>query len=122
MVGEQYVDLKPPNDQGPYLKNGNNIPMSRNAIPTATETLLQNLDKFVESVPLEDLRTTVDELGKAFNGRGGDLGSLLDSTNLLLASAKQNLPDTIALIENSATVLTPSWTSGALRVGRTAST
>ncbi|MDT4950785.1 MAG: phospholipid/cholesterol/gamma-HCH transport system substrate-binding protein [Pseudonocardiales bacterium] len=105
VVGEQYVNLQPPNSDGPYLRAGTNIPMSRNKVPTATEKLLVNLDRFVQSVPLNDLRTTVTELGKAFNGRGNDLGSLMDSTNTLLAAATQNLPDTIALINNSATVL-----------------
>jgi phospholipid/cholesterol/gamma-HCH transport system substrate-binding protein len=105
VVGEQYVNLQPPNSDGPFLKSGTNMPISRNKVPTPTEKLLVNLDRLVQSVPLDDLRTTVSELGKAFNGRGNDLGSLLDSTNTLLAAAQQNLPDTIALINNSATVL-----------------
>lgn len=105
VVGEQYVDLKPPNNDAPYVETGTIIPASRNSIPTATEALLTNLNRFIQSVPLDDLRTSVDELGKAFNGRGDDLGRLLDSTSTLLNGARQNLPDTIALINNSATVL-----------------
>ncbi len=79
--------------------------MKRNSIPLSAETLLQNLDSLVNSVNLKNLRTTVDELGKAFNGRGPDLGSLLDSNHDLLDAAEQNLPQTIALIEQSGGVL-----------------
>ena len=89
----------------PYLKGGEIIPMKRNSIPLSAETLLQNLDSLVTSVNLKNLRTTVDELGKAFNGRGPDLGSLLDSNHDLLDAAEQNLPQTIALIEQSGGVL-----------------
>lgn len=105
VVGEQYVNLEPPNYDAPYVKTGTIIPMSRNSLPTATEKLLVDLDRLVQSIPLNDLQVTVSELGNAFNGRGNDLGSLLDSTNTLLRAAQQNLPDTIALINNSATVL-----------------
>ncbi|SHG05808.1 phospholipid/cholesterol/gamma-HCH transport system substrate-binding protein [Jatrophihabitans endophyticus] len=105
VVGEQYVDLIPPNGRGPFFKGGERIPQSRTSIPTPTNVLLTNLNRLVQSVPLDDLRTTVSELGKAFDGRGNDLARLLDSTSLLLDGAQRNLPDTIALINNSATVL-----------------
>jgi phospholipid/cholesterol/gamma-HCH transport system substrate-binding protein len=105
VIGEQYVNLIPPNGNGPYLKGGETIPMSRTTIPLSAEALLQNLDSLVTSVNLTSLRTTVDELGKAFNNRGPDLGSLLDSQRDLLDAAEANLPQTIALIEQSGSVL-----------------
>ncbi|HEV7203618.1 MAG TPA: MCE family protein [Jatrophihabitans sp.] len=108
VVGEQYVNLIPPNGNGPFA-HGNNvvIPMQRNGIPTATKTLLVNLDRLVRSVDLDNLRTTVSELNKAVNGRGPDLGSLLDATDQLLQSAldPQNVDNTIALIDTSSSVL-----------------
>jgi len=105
VVGEQYVDLLPPNDKPPYLKNHGVIPMSRNTIPTATQTLLVNLDRLVKSVNTQDLQTAIGELGKAFNDRGQDLASLLSSTNALVNAARDNLPATVALIDQSTTVL-----------------
>ena len=33
MIGEQYVNLIPPNGDGPYLRKGSNIPMANNKIP-----------------------------------------------------------------------------------------
>jgi phospholipid/cholesterol/gamma-HCH transport system substrate-binding protein len=107
VVGEQYVNLVPPNGKRPYIGAGAVIPMSRNKIPTATQTLLTNLDQLVRSVNLGDLRTTVTELGKAVAGRGGDLSRLLDATDTLLntASTPENLNATIALIDQSSSVL-----------------
>ncbi len=107
VVGEQYVNLVPPNGNAPYVRAGSMIPMKRNHIPTATQTLLVNLDRLVKSVNLDNLRTTVSELGQAVNGRGGDLGNLLDATNSLLRTAgdPQNLDATIALINDAPTVL-----------------
>ncbi len=107
VVGEQYVNLVPPNGDGPSIRAGAQIPMTRNHIPLATQTLLVNLDRFVKSVNLDNLRTTVDELGKAVQGKGDDLGRLLDATNTLLntASEPRNLDATITLIEDSSTVL-----------------
>ena len=117
VVGEQYVNLVPLSSatsakasaDGPFFHTGKNapLPMSGNAIPTATKTLLVNLDNLVNSIPLGALRTTVSELDLAVNGRGNDLGQLLDSTDTLLKAALQpkNVDNTIALINNSATVL-----------------
>jgi phospholipid/cholesterol/gamma-HCH transport system substrate-binding protein len=107
VVGEQYVDLVPPNGKGPSIRAGAMIPMSRNKVPIATQTLLVNLDRLVKSVNLDNLRTTVTELGNAVQGRGGDLGRLLDATNALLATANEprNLDATIKLIDDSSTVL-----------------
>jgi phospholipid/cholesterol/gamma-HCH transport system substrate-binding protein len=110
VVGEQYVNLVPPDsasNNSPSLEAGALIPATRNSTPVPTETLLKDLDDFITSVPLADLRTTITELDNTFSGRGDDLGSLLDSTNSLLATANspENLQATLKLIEDSRTVL-----------------
>jgi phospholipid/cholesterol/gamma-HCH transport system substrate-binding protein len=105
VIGEQYVNLVPPDGKGPFLKGGEVIPMSKNSIPVSAETLLTNMDSLVTSVDTDKLRVVVDELGRAFNQRGPDLGRLLDSTHDLLTAAEQNLPATIALINQSKSVL-----------------
>ena len=117
VVGEQYVDLEPTkktgNDAGPFIKALSVLPMRypngklRNQVPTPTEGLLTDIDRFVTSVPLNDLRTTVSELRNATEGRGLDLGSLLDAQTKLIQTANtpQNLQATIDLIEESNSVL-----------------
>ena len=81
--------------------------MSRNTSRPRRRRCSTNLDKFINSVPLNDLQTTVSELNQAVNGRGPDLGRLLDASDQLLQAALQpnNVDNTIALIDNSATVL-----------------
>ena len=112
VVGEQYVDITPPAgtkpNQGPYLQKGDAVgSITTNKIPTATQTLLVDLDRFFRSVPLNDLRTTIDELGNSFAGRGNDLGRLLDATDQFInaASRSENVSATIQLIDESTSVL-----------------
>jgi phospholipid/cholesterol/gamma-HCH transport system substrate-binding protein len=104
-VGEQYVDLRPDQDEGPYLADGSVIPQDRTAIPIPVEQLLLDVDELVGSIDTDDLRVVVDELGTAFAGAGDDLGRLLDNGDLLLARAQQSLPQTLQLITDGQTVL-----------------
>ncbi len=104
-VGEQYVDLQPRTDGGPYLHQGSTIARADTRTPLPTTTLITSLDRLVNSVGKRSLRITVDELGKAFAGSGPDLTRLVDSGNQLVDSASAALPQTVSLIENSRTVL-----------------
>ncbi|MET9827980.1 MlaD family protein [Streptomyces sp. NPDC006385] len=104
-VGEQYVDLQPRTSHGPYLLDGSGIPRRNTRVPLPTTDLVLSLDRLVNSVGKEDLRVTVDELGKAFAGTGPNLSRLVDSGNELVESASDALPETIALIEDSRKVL-----------------
>ncbi|MGH8961193.1 MAG: MCE family protein [Jatrophihabitantaceae bacterium] len=105
VIGEQYVNLIPPNGNGPYMHGGEVITMDHTSVPIATKQLLTDMDALVQSVDIPSLQTTVRELGEAFANRGQALGSLLDSTNNLLVTAQQNLPTTIALIKSAGKVL-----------------
>ena len=105
-VGEQYVDLRPPDGRGPYLTDGSVIPASRTETPAGPEVLLSNLDGLVASVPLDSLRTTVDELYLAFRNSGPALRVLLDSARELTATAVAHLPPTTSLLANGEVVLT----------------
>jgi phospholipid/cholesterol/gamma-HCH transport system substrate-binding protein len=105
VIGEQYVNLVPPNGNGPFLTSHQIIPMSRNSIPTATQTLLLNLDHMVKSINISDLQTTVSQLGAAFNNQGDNLGRLIDAQDALITTAQENLPETLALINAAAPVL-----------------
>jgi phospholipid/cholesterol/gamma-HCH transport system substrate-binding protein len=104
-VGEQYVDLRPREDKGPYLSGASVIAAERTVTPVSTDALIRDLDSLASSVPTDSLRTVVDELDKAFAGTGDDLQVLLDSTGDFTTMARQHLPQTIALIEDGGTVL-----------------
>ncbi|MGP4019601.1 MCE family protein [Saccharopolyspora sp. 5N708] len=104
-VGEQFLDLRPEHDGGPYLAAGSVIAPERTETPPAPESLLVDLDRLVGSVPVDDLRTVVDEVGTAFNGTGDDLQRLLDAASSVTAAADQHLPQTTGLLVNSDVVL-----------------
>ncbi len=104
-VGEQYVDLQPRSDGGPYLSGGSTIARAQTRIPLPTTDLMVSLDRLVNSVNKNDLTITIDELGAAFNGTGPDLQRLIDSGNALIKTGYDNLPQTTALIQQSGTVL-----------------
>lgn len=111
-VGEQYVDLRPQKDGGPYLGDGAVLPMERNILPVPTQVLLTNLDRLVTSIDQDNLTTVINELGQAFSGRGPDLQRLLDQGTLLQQAATDNLDSTIALIKQSDTVLSTQLAVG----------
>jgi phospholipid/cholesterol/gamma-HCH transport system substrate-binding protein len=104
-VGEQYVELQPQRDDGPYLHNDSVIEQEDTRLPIATDTLLTHLSETVESVDKDDLKTTVDELGAAFAGTGEDLQTIIDSGNSFINTANDNFDVTTALIRDSNTVL-----------------
>ncbi len=104
-VGEQYVELQPQSDEGPYLEQASEIPVESTATPIQTQTLLTNLSDTVESVDKEALRTTVSELGAAFGGTGEDLQRIIDTGNAFIEDANANFDTTTALIRDGNTVL-----------------
>lgn len=105
-VGEQYVDLRPARDGGPYLSDGSVIPASRTATPLPVEVLLTNLDELVRSVDGDKLNVVITELGTAFEGNAESLQLLLDSSDALLDTGQAYLPQTGKLIDDAKTVLT----------------
>lgn len=104
-VGEQYVELTPQSDSGPYLRGGSVIPVGRTAIPVDDATLLLNLDRLVNSVDRKNLSTVITELGASFDNSGPDLQRLIDQGNKLLVSAQAALPQTLKLIDDGRTAL-----------------
>jgi phospholipid/cholesterol/gamma-HCH transport system substrate-binding protein len=104
-VGEQYVDLQPVDDTGPYLREGSQIAADRTSVPLDTTTLLLDVNALVNSVDQENLRISVDELGQAFDGAGQDLSAIIDTSNDFIETADANFDVTAALIRDARTVL-----------------
>ncbi|WP_037353703.1 MCE family protein [Amycolatopsis orientalis] len=103
-VGEQFVDLLPDRESGPYLEDGSVITQDRTSLPATPDSVLTHLDGLVASVHPDSLKTVVDETYDAFAGSGPQLQKLLDSTSSLTATAAQYVPDTQGLLANSRTV------------------
>ena len=105
-VGEQYVELQPKVDDGPFLKENSEIAEANTTIPIQTPKLLADVAATVSSVDEQDLRTTVSELSAAFAGTGEDLQTIIDTSNSFIEVANQNFDITSALIRDANTVLT----------------
>ena len=104
-VGEQYVDLQPPSNAGPYLEDESIIPVQQTRTPVPVDQLLADVNALATSVPLPELRQTVDELYLAFDRAGPDLQRLLDAGNVLIPDAIRNLPQTTQLLRDGRIVL-----------------
>ncbi|WP_295701987.1 MlaD family protein [Lapillicoccus sp.] len=104
-IGEQYVDLRPKSDSGPFLAAGSHVAVAASDLPIDINTLLLHVDGFVQSVPQDSLRTVVDELGNATKGSGENIQVLVDAGRAFTKAASDNFPATQGLINNSVTVL-----------------
>ena len=102
-VGEQYVDLKPASDTGPYLHDGDTIHGA--TVPIDNATLLLDLDKLVNSVDRHKLAVVIDELDKAFAGSGPDLARIIESGDAFTQAMYDALPQTVRLVNQGKTAL-----------------
>ncbi|CAJ1581278.1 MlaD family protein [[Mycobacterium] wendilense] len=100
-VGEQYVDLQPRTDSGPYLENGAVIAMEDTTIPQEVGPMLDQVSALMDTIPKDQLSHLLDETFEAFNGTGYDFGSLLDSASTITRDANAISDRTRALIDDS---------------------
>lgn len=115
-VGEQYVDLQPQSDSGPYLHAGSVIPQSHTRIPVAINSLIVDLDKTLKGINLNDLHVVVDELAKGFSNTADPVQKLIAASDGFTHSLQDSLPDTIKLINSGRVNLqTAHDTEGQLR-------
>ncbi|OBA96271.1 mammalian cell entry protein [Mycobacteriaceae bacterium 1482268.1] len=104
-VGEQYVDLRPRTDSGPYLKDGSVIEKDNTSIPQAVGPMLDQLSNLVNSLPGDRISDLLNESFKAFNGAGPDFQSLLDSASTVTDRVNSVSDQTQSLIDNSGPLL-----------------
>lgn len=104
-VGEQYVDLVPRTDSGPYLQNGSVITAENTSLPQAVGPMLDQMSSLVDSIPTGKLSGLLDESFKALNGTGDELGALFDASGRLAAGFRDSATDMRDLIEDSRPLL-----------------
>jgi phospholipid/cholesterol/gamma-HCH transport system substrate-binding protein len=104
-VGEEYVNLSPRTDSGPYLTSGSTIRQRDTQLPPSITSVLTSVNQLVSSVPRQALRTLVSQLGAAFQNQGPNLQVLLDSSNTLTRAAYEDIPQSSSLITDGQTVL-----------------
>lgn len=100
-VGEQYVDLLPKTDSGPYLRNGSVIPASRITVPQQVGPMLDHVNSLMDSIPKEKLNRFLDESFKGLNGAGDDLGALMESSSVVARDFKGVADQARRLVDDS---------------------
>jgi phospholipid/cholesterol/gamma-HCH transport system substrate-binding protein len=104
-VGEQYVDLRPRTDSGPYLRDGSVIAMDNTTIPQQVGPMLDQVSMLVDSIPEGRISDLLDESYKALNGAGYDFQSLVDSSATITDYLNDVSGETRTLIDDSGPLL-----------------
>ncbi|MDT5008894.1 MAG: phospholipid/cholesterol/gamma-HCH transport system substrate-binding protein [Mycobacterium sp.] len=116
-VGEQYVELLPNTDSGPFLENGSTIAQSRTSIPQDVGPMLDQVSALIGSIPKDKLSALLDESFKAFNGAGYDLESLADTSSKLVGDLDRVGDQNAALYRDSGPLLdAQAQTTDSIRV------
>ena len=84
-VGEQFIDLVPTRRGGPFMREGDVIPLERTSIPVQTEDLLRELNSVLESLDPHAVGNVIHELGTGLRNHGTDLKNLLLALDTLTA-------------------------------------
>lgn len=101
-VGEQYIDLIPPDDpSADKLRNGATIDQQNTRVGQDIAGLLQEADNLVSSIGDSRLQDLLRETFKAFNGSGPELARLIESSRLLVDEANANYDQTTKLIDQA---------------------
>lgn len=101
-VGEQFVDLLPERDAGPYFRKGDVIPVSMTSIPIQIEDLLRELDAVLVSIDPKALGTLIHELGAGLKGRGQDLRDLIKGLDVFTRIGAENIDELTGILRNGA--------------------
>ena len=104
-VGEQYVDLRPRHDGGPYLGDGSVISAQNVTIPQQVGPMLDQVSALMTSIPRGKVGDLLDETAKGLSGAGFDLGSLYDSTAIISGDLNSVSDQTRALVDDGAPLL-----------------
>jgi phospholipid/cholesterol/gamma-HCH transport system substrate-binding protein len=97
-IGEQYVDLVADDGSGPFLDDGAEIPRDRAVEMPQIAPALDSLNRLLASVPRNQTRRVLTQVGEGFGGTGPEIGELIDSSGRLLTEAQANIDATTSLV------------------------
>jgi virulence factor Mce-like protein len=103
-AGEQYLDFRPTNDDGPYLTNGSVVEADQTTTPVPMADLLGDLDGMLAQIEPDKVETIITELGVGPDGPE-KLESIITGGTFLISTLDSVLPQTVSLLNNSQVVL-----------------
>ncbi|OZF53149.1 Mce family protein [Rhodococcus sp. 14-2470-1b] len=104
-IGEQYIDMVPSSDEGPYLSEGAVIAKGRTSVPEPVGPTIDLLQSALASIGSDNLRSVLDESAAALGNNGANVSQLLDSLRTLTADANADTSSIIALVDEADPVL-----------------
>jgi phospholipid/cholesterol/gamma-HCH transport system substrate-binding protein len=111
-IGEQYVDLVAETGDGPFLAEGAEIPRDRAIEMPQIAPVLDAVNRLLESVPRNQTRRVLDQVGDGLGGTAPDLGRVIDASSQLLTEAQANVDATTSLVAALHPVLTTQQNLG----------
>ncbi|MFA4081383.1 MlaD family protein [Mycobacteroides salmoniphilum] len=104
-AGEQYLDFRPVDNDGPVLTDGSTVSENQTTIPVSLANLLRDSDGALAQLDPNKLAAITDELRV---GRHGPqkLAAILDGGTFLISTLDSVLPQTVSVLRNSRVVLT----------------
>ncbi len=116
-VGEQYVDLLPRTDAGPYLRDGSVITADNATVPQKVGPMLDQVSALLDSIPKQKLSKLLEEAFRGLNGSGDDLAALLNSVSTVASDFDKVGDRARALIDDARPLLdAQAASSDALRI------
>ena len=99
-VGEQYLDVRPRTDRGPYLADGAVIAVGDASVPVSVPDVLAHAQGLMSHLDIEDIRTIATETEAIFgNGQEDvDLRALAIELETAFAMLRRLEPDLAALV------------------------
>lgn len=105
-AGEQYVDIVPDTDDGPFLRDGDVIEPGQTDVTAPFSTVLESSLELIAQIDTDKLSSALGELTVALNDdQPNRLRSIFDSAGVIFAQLYKVMPQTTALIQNIGTIM-----------------
>jgi phospholipid/cholesterol/gamma-HCH transport system substrate-binding protein len=97
-VGEQYLDIRPRTDSGPWLEEGTTIAASETSVPLPIHTVIADTQDLLARIDVRDLRTIAREAELAFGDGSADLRATTVELERTFALLQELEPDLTSLV------------------------
>ncbi|MFD6224512.1 MCE family protein [Nocardia asteroides] len=103
-AGEQYLDIRPDSDDGPYLTDGAVVERDRTSTPVTIDEFLTDTADFIGGLNPQRLNVIVAELDKALAGGPDQLRTVISGISQAMVGMTELLPQTRNLVEKLAVI------------------
>lgn len=99
-LGDHRLDVRPDDDAGPYLTDGDELHVPEGEQPPTLESLIASIDTSLRAIDPESLESFGDSVATALEGNGPRLGGILSDTARLSAVLAERAPTFRGLVDD----------------------